>query len=120
MSGMIIQLIAGLTAGIAGALGLGGGSVLMLWLTLALHLPQKQAQGINLLFFLPTAAVALISHAINRMIDWRTALRAAAAGLAGSAIGCTAAAYLPASALRRFFAIFLLILGARELLSKND
>ena len=120
MSGWIMPLLAGLTAGVAGSLGLGGGSVLVLWLTLVMDMPQKQAQGMNLLFFLPTAAVALITHAINGMVDWRAAGRLIAVGLVGTALGCAAAGFLPADMLRRAFAIFLLILGARELLSKND
>lgn len=116
----IVPLLAGLSAGICGALGLGGGSVLMLWLTLVLGLPQKQAQGINLLFFLPTSAVALISHVRHGMVDRHAALRLIASGLAGAALGCIAARFLPEELLRRAFGIFLLVLGARELLRRSD
>ena len=49
-------LAAGFAAGALGAMGLGGGSVLILYLTLCAGLPQLQAQGINLTFFLPCAA----------------------------------------------------------------
>ena len=51
-----IDQIAGLFSAVAGALGLGGGGVLVLYLTLGMHVPQLRAQGINLLFFLALRA----------------------------------------------------------------
>ena len=57
MSGDIASWIgpalAGIASGILGSLGLGVGSVLILYLTIFLHMEQAQAQGINLVFFVP-------------------------------------------------------------------
>ena len=55
----IIKIIAGLLSGIIGGMGLGGGAVLLIYLKLFENLNQIKAQGINLLFFIPIAAVAI-------------------------------------------------------------
>lgn len=66
MSAWLLAFACGLGAGIVSAWGVGGGTLLLVLLTLVLHVEQRTAQGINLLFFLPTAAAALVSHARGR------------------------------------------------------
>ncbi len=118
MSGWIITTLAGFVAGIAGALGLGGGSVLLLYLTMFAGVAQRQAQGINLIFFIPCAAVAILMHSRSRLICWREVFPCAVAGLFGSLAGYTLSGLLDESLLRMIFAVFLLILGVHELLSR--
>lgn len=48
-----IDQIAGLFSAVAGALGLGGGGVLVLYLTLGMHMPQLRAQGATCYFSCP-------------------------------------------------------------------
>ena len=79
---LLAAAAAGLVCGVLSGFGIGGGSLLMVWMTAVCAVGQKTAQGINLLYFLPTAAAALIFHAKNRLIDWRAVLPAAAAGCA--------------------------------------
>ena len=43
-------LAAGLLSGIIGAMGLGGGAVLIIYLSVFTDMPQLKSQGINLLF----------------------------------------------------------------------
>ena len=57
---LIVSLIMGTLLGFLTGLGIGGGSLLILWLTLALKMPQAEARGINLLFFLPAALIACV------------------------------------------------------------
>ena len=52
-------LLAGLFSGIIGAMGLGGGAVLIIYLSVFTDMPQLEAQGINLIFFIPIAIAAL-------------------------------------------------------------
>ena len=61
MSEFLIPLLCGLGASIISAWGVGGGTLLLLVMTLFLGVDQRTAQGINLLFFLPTAISALVS-----------------------------------------------------------
>ena len=61
--------LAGLLTGVLSGCGIGGGSLLVLWLTLFEGMPQFTAGGINLLYFLACAPAALVSHVKNRLID---------------------------------------------------
>ena len=112
--------VMGLLAGVAGAMGLGGGSVLMLWLTLGLSMGQMEAQGINLLFFLPTAAVALIIHAKSGLVRWKTTLWCAGFGLLGAAGGYLLATVIEEGWLSKIFGGFLIFFGLKELFAKNE
>ena len=73
-------ILAGLVCGVLSGFGIGGGSLLMVWMTAVLSMDQKAAQGVNLLYFLPCAACALIFHIKNRQIVWPAVWPAAAAG----------------------------------------
>lgn len=120
MSGWLIAAAAGFASGIAGALGLGGGSVLLLYLTIFAGVSQRQAQGINLIFFIPCAITALLVHSRSRLISWQEALPCAAVGLLGSVGGYMLSGWFDESTLQVFFAIFLLALGLRELFHRSD
>ena len=69
MTEWLVPLACGLGAGILSAWGVGGGTILLLVMTLLLDVDQRTAQAINLLFFLPTAATALVCHARNGCLD---------------------------------------------------
>ena len=112
----IWPLICGALTGIVSAWGVGGGTLLLLLMTLVLGVEQRTAQGINLLFFLPTAAVALWSHAKNGFLDKTTVKQAAPWGVAAAAIGAWAATALDVGLLRKPFALFLLYAGGSMLL----
>ena len=64
-----VPFLCGLGASIISAWGVGGGTLLLLVMTLFLGIDQRTAQGINLLFFLPTAVSALLCHARNGYLD---------------------------------------------------
>ena len=61
MNWLLSSIIAFASAAIA-SMGIGGGAVLLLFLTVFSDIPLATAQGINLLFFLPIGAVALLFH----------------------------------------------------------
>ena len=48
-----IAILAGFGSAVLASMGMGGGSILILYLTLMAGVPQREAQGMNLLFFLP-------------------------------------------------------------------
>ena len=72
-----MDFLTGFFAGFAGGLGIGGGGILLLCLTVFGGMDQLPAQGINLVFFLPVAAVSLFIHIKNGFVNWKTALFAA-------------------------------------------
>lgn len=114
---MSIETIAfSFIAGACGALGIGGGSFLLLYLTLFAGVEQLKSQGINLIFFLPCSAVALFFHFKNNLIDKKAALTAIIWGVLGVALGSLSASWLGGETLRKIFAALLIIMGIRELL----
>lgn len=109
----------GLATGVLSGCGVGGGSLLMLYLTLLGGMGQYQAAGVNLAYFLACAPAALVGHAKNGLVDKRAALWCVLAGLPASALAALTAARLDVSLLRRAFGLFLLIVGAKELFTKR-
>ena len=108
---IVFDFIIGLVTGILSGFGIGGGSLLILYLTLFSGVPQYTAAGINLLYFIFCAPAALISHFKNKLIDGKTALCCIAAGVPSSVLAAIAAAYLDVGVLRRIFGVFLCISG---------
>ncbi len=115
MMGVFIGAITGILSGF----GIGGGSLLILWLTMMEHLPQYTAAGINLLYFLCCAPTALVSHIRHHLIQKKIADCCILAGCLASPLASVAAGLLPMDWLRRGFGILLLILGFRELFSRS-
>ena len=111
----LIALAAGTVTGILSAFGIGGGSLLLIYLTAFAGLSQHQAQGINLLYFLPTAACALVFHIKNRLIRWRVVIPAAITGCLTAAGAAFLATAIDATLLRKLFGGFLLLVGLNEI-----
>ncbi len=111
--------LAGAVTGVLSGFGIGGGSLLILWLTMAQGVSQYAAAGINLLYFLCCAPTALLSHIRHHLVAWRAALWCALAGCLSSPLASLAAAWVPADWLRRLFGILLLVLGCKELFAKT-
>lgn len=118
MKGFAFAAVAGALTGVLSAFGVGGGSLLLVYMTAFAGIPQDLAQGINLLYFLPTAGAALPSHLRDGNIEKAALLPAIAAGLAGTALAAWAATGLDVELLRKCFGAFLLAVGLRELLRR--
>jgi hypothetical protein len=112
----MILFIIGLLAGIVGGMGIGGGTILIPALVIFIKPEQHVAQGVNLLFFVPTAIAALIIHIRNKRIDFKSAIPIMVFGLLGAYVGSRLAISLSGIALRKSFGVFLLIIGVYELL----
>ncbi|MGM9536882.1 MAG: TSUP family transporter [Candidatus Onthomonas sp.] len=112
--------LAGGITGLLSAFGLGGGTLLLLWLTLFAGIPQQTAQAINLLYFLPVSAAALPGHFRNGYLKKRPVLWAAGAGILTAAAGAFAATWIAAGLLRKCFGVYLLVMGAVELFGKKE
>ena len=96
-----------LTGAFAGLLGVGGGILMVPFLTLAVRLPQHAAEATSLLVVLPTAIVASVVLHRRGVGDLGLSLRLGALGVAGGVLGALLALALPAHALRIVFALFL-------------
>ncbi len=115
MTDWIIPFLCGLGASILSAWGVGGGTLLLLVMTLFLDVDQRTAQGINLLFFLPTAASALVCHARGGYLDKPTLKSAVPLAVAAALAGAWIATNLDVAVLRKPFGVYLLLSGVIRL-----
>ncbi|MGN0683158.1 MAG: sulfite exporter TauE/SafE family protein [Oscillospiraceae bacterium] len=116
----IVSIIVGFLTGVMASMGLGGGFVLVVWLTLFMDVEQKTAQGINLLFFLPIALVSLCLHLRHGLVNKKLVKKLALGGVVGAVLGTLGTRLLDNSALRMLFALFLLSFGLRELFAPHS
>ena len=111
MTEFLVPCLCGLGAAIISEWGAGGGTLLLLVMTLLLGVDQRTAQGINLLFFLATAASALICHAKGGYLDKPTLKAAIPFALPAAALGAWLATAVDVSLLQKPFGIYLLASG---------
>lgn len=114
-----ISSLVGLLSGVTASLGLGGGFVLLIYLCAIAETPQLLAQGINLVFFLPIAVLSLIFHAKNGLVETKPLLPSIICGIIGVCGGALLAFWIPTDWLQKIFAIFILIVGIKEVFAKK-
>ena len=110
-----IAVLAGILLGFLSGLGIGGGSLLMLWLTLVLGMDHASARGINLLFFVPSALIACLFRWKQGTLQWKQILPAIIAGCAAAAVFSWLSMYLDTPVIKKLFGILLIATGLREL-----
>ncbi|HUJ56637.1 MAG TPA: TSUP family transporter [Gaiellaceae bacterium] len=104
----------GVVAGVAsGLLGVGGGTLVVPFLTLAVGFSQHAAEATSLLVILPTAIAGSLVLRRHGVGDLGLALRFGAVGAVGSVLGALLALALPGSTLRIVFAVFVGLVGLR-------
>ena len=91
----LLLFVIGAAAGVISGMGMGGGTLLIPALTLLMGIPQRQAQGVNMLSFLPAAAAALYIHKKEGRLELKSSLPVIAAGIVGALAGALAAAKGP-------------------------
>ena len=114
---MIIDLLAGFASGVLGAMGLGGGAVLLIYLALFKDVNQFSAQGINLIFFIPIAIFSVVMYAIKKQIKWKTVLWLVAAGLIGAGVGVWVSKIIGTDIVAKIFGGLLAVAGAFQIIS---
>ena len=119
MTDYLLPFLAAFLCAIVSAWGVGGGTLLLLVMTLFLGVEQETARGINLLFFLPTAASALLCHIKGGYVEKKTFRAAAPFALGAALLGAWAATVLPTQALRKPFGVYLLLSAATLLWPKQ-
>ncbi|MCL2082402.1 MAG: sulfite exporter TauE/SafE family protein [Oscillospiraceae bacterium] len=116
----LYSLLAGAVSGVVTGLGIGGGTLLMLYMTGPGNIAQHMAQGINLLYFMPSASGALFSHIKDKRIDWQAVWPSV---ISGVSVGCGTAFLaqgVQAVWLRKIFGVGVVLIGLREMLQKRE
>lgn len=110
-----VSVILGFLAG----LGVGGGSLLVLWLTLIVGIDHPQARIINLMFFIPAAIISSVFRWKQGALDFKKVIPAIIAGCLAAAAFSWLARFLELEILQKIFGGLLLFAGVRELFYKQ-
>ncbi len=103
----MIEILAGLIAGTITGNGMGGGTVLILILSIVLGLEQHTAQATNLIFFIPTSISAIIINIKQKLIVWKIAVPIIIFGVIGAVIGASISINTNVASLKKYFGIFI-------------
>ncbi len=115
----MLEILLGFISGTISGMGMGGGTILIPGLVIFAGIEQKVAQGINLLYFMPAAVSALVLHIKNKHIQKKSLIFLVAGGLVGAAAGSFLAVQISNLLLKRIFSIFLIGMGAYEILCRD-
>ncbi len=116
LSSHVFSILVGIALGILAGLGVGGGSLLMLWLTVVRGMAHTDARTINLLFFLPCALTATFFRWRQGVIRTKELTPAIAAGCICAAAGTFLSSHIHLELLKKLFGGLLIVTGVRELL----
>ena len=96
---------------------MGGGTILILLLSLLMNLDQHIAQATNLVFFIPTAIAAIIVGIKNKKILWKQAIPIVISGIIGASISANISSHMEVGVLKKLFGTFLLTIAIYEIYS---
>lgn len=111
-----VSMAVGAVLGFLAGLGVGGGSLLMLWLTLICGMEPMDARCVNLLFFLPCAVISSLFRLRQGALPLKKLGSAMVLGCVAAAVGSFLCSSLDTALLRKLFGALLLATGVRELL----
>lgn len=108
------EILFGTLSGTVAALGMGGGTILIMLLNFFTDLEQHLIQGINLIFFIPTAVVAIYLNMKNKIIDWKISKIIIITGIIGAILGAKISIKINNLDLKKYFGYFLLFISFFE------
>jgi len=120
MMEVLIFIAIGALSGVISGLGIGGGTLLIPALVILTRMGQQEAQNINLLYFIPTAVIAIVTHHKQGNIMKKEAISLALWGLPAAMVGAFIAIKIDANLLKKGFGLFLLAMGIYEFLSAKQ
>ena len=114
--GFWIALVIGILAG----LGVGSGGLYLVYLRLFTDTPQREAQALNLAFFIFALLSAVIYHMIRRTYRDTCVLLAMLTGIPGAVLGSLLSGYLPEAWLRRILGVIFIVAAVYTLFSRKN
>ncbi|NPA35940.1 MAG: sulfite exporter TauE/SafE family protein [Chlorobi bacterium] len=117
---LILVLIIGLMAGIvSGALGVGGGIIIVPALVFLLGFSQHMAQGTSIaVLMLPTGILAVMQYYKNGYVNIKVALLLMLLFVAGAYLGSLFSMSIPDKLLRKVFGVFMLLVSIKMIMGK--
>ena len=115
---IVPDIIAALLIGTLSGMGIGGGGLLVIYLTLIRGMEQLGAQGLNLYFFIFASSAALFFHSTKRRINYPAILICSFTGMIFAYIGSKTPAATDPDIIRKLFGAMLIFAGSAVLLKK--
>lgn len=115
-----VTILVGTVLGFLSGVGVGGGSLLMIWLTLIIGMSHSDARVINLLFFIPSAVIASIFRLKQGKLSFKKILPAILSGCIAATVFALSSKAIDTALLKKLFGLLLLFTGFRELLYKPN
>ena len=113
----MLEFFTGLVSGAFSGTGMGGGTILILILSVFMGIDQHIAQATNLVFFVPTSVTAIITTIKEKLINWKIGIPVAIAGIGGAIIGAKISVNMEVNYLKRYFGFFLMLITLYEIYS---
>ena len=110
----MLAILFGFIAGMVTGLGMGGGTILILLLSVFMGLEQHIAQATNLIFFIPTSLSAIFINLKQKNINVKLAIIISTFGVIGSVIGSCISEKISSEMLRKCFAVFFFVIALHE------
>lgn len=110
MNEQLLAVIFGIIGGVAGGMGMGGGTLLVPLLSW-LQLEQRIIQAINLISFLPMSIIAVFIHNKHKLIAKNVLLPCIIPTIISGTLGSLLASSANNSMLRICFAVYLILVG---------
>ncbi len=112
---IFILILSGFLSGIFGSLGVGGGGVLIAFLTFFLEFSYKSAAGLNLLSFIPIALFSVIIYIKQNKVDLKKAFLMIVSGLVGAPIGVILNSVIDTSIISKILGAFFIAISIKSL-----
>ena len=112
---MLISILVGTLLGFLAGLGVGGGSLLMLWLTAVVSMDYLAARSINLLFFLPCACISTLLRRKSGRLQLKNLLPSILCGSIAAGLTSLLSYRLELTLIKKIFGGLLIATGLREL-----
>ena len=111
------EILIGIVSGIISGTGMGGGTILILILSVFMGIDQHVAQATNLIFFVPTSITAIITTIKEKLINWKIGIPVAISGIIGAIFGAKISVNMDVNRLKKYFGIFLMLITIYEIYS---
>ncbi len=114
-----MNILIGLLSGLTASMGLGGGFILIIYLTVFGGVEGLPARAANLVFFLPIALLSVILHGKNKLVEWRIMPPVLVSGVIGAALGTFMGLLIDPRIIEIAFGVLIAVTGVKELFHRN-
>lgn len=114
----MLDVVVGFFTGILSSMGFGGGTLLLIYLTVFQGINHINAAGVNLIYFIPCAMISVFLYLKSKIIAGKDVFIISSGAIIGAIIGALLASYLDAEFLKKIFSIFVFCIGFYELFKR--